>query len=429
MDYKRLDNCISCGESHFSSVIDLGDQFVVDFVNDPKAKSLKAPLHLVRCVNCHLVQLTHQVNADRLYKKFWYRSGINESMRQALRDVAATANLCVWPKKGDKVLDIGCNDGTLLELYPDKLITVGVDPAADLVDEAVTKGRADIGIKDYFKKERLIAFAPFKIITAISMFYDLSEPLQFLKDCQELLDEDGVLIIQMNYLKTMLDDTAFDNICHEHLTYYSLLTMCDLVERAGLEVNGADLNSVNGGSIRIFITQKGKSLHGMPVDKQVRLHANKMALLVDEQEAGLDTDKPYRKFAREVTAICQAIRDYIMPQEDVYVYGASTRGSTLMQTLNLPAGVIKGAAERDENKLGLYTVGTNIPIFAEEFCRQQASTFLVLPWHFMETIKRREDAWLANGGTMLVPLPKPYILSYEDQEVETPLHLDLEVEQ
>lgn len=402
--------CIACGGSEFQSVIDLGDQYVVDFVKNPELPALKAPLHLQKCVDCHLVQLKDRVSPDRLYRTFWYRSGINESMRQALRDVVRSLKT----ESQEKVLDIGCNDGTLLAFYPKGTVKVGIDPCRELLDEGLSEKRIDIGIVGYFSKKAIEQYGPYKAITAISMFYDVDNPQQFLEDCRDVLAPEGTLVIQMNYLKTMLEDLAFDNICHEHLAYYSMTAMKSLIEKAGLECQGAMLNSVNGGSLRVYITHPGGLLNKLPIGKQVELHAMMHSLLISEANMKLDTDIPYKRFRDQVQYHCQLLRKFILSQKDVCVYGASTRGHTLMQCLNLPQGTIKYAAERDEKKWGLYTVGTNILIQDETFCRSNTKLFLVLPWHFAGGIRSREHAWMQNGGRLLFPMPTPYLVMYDE---------------
>lgn len=430
LEYVELVNCVSCGAQNFAPVIDLGVQHVVDFVKDPQAPTTKAPLILQRCRKCQTVQLKHRVPPDRLYKKFWYRSGINESMRQALRDVAVCGHNAVKPSSGEKFLDIGCNDGTLLGLYPQRYTKVGIDPCTELVQEGADAGRIDVPIAGYFCKNAVAPFAPYKIITAVAMFYDLDDPLQFLKDCRDVLDTEGVLIIQMNYLKAMLDNCAFDNISHEHLTYYSLTALESLVARAGLEIQGADTNEVNGGSVRVYITHPGGTLFGFNFERQTQLHAKYHVLMSEEIDAKLHTDVPYQAFQRRVHLTCFALHDYIVrqPEGSVQIYGASTRGTVTLQCLGTDVRErIQFAAERDEHKFGLYMVGTNIKIVSEAEARKKAKQFLVLPWHFMETIKRREDQWLADGGKLIVPLPEPHVFSYDEEEVTKSL-LPLEQE-
>jgi SAM-dependent methyltransferase len=410
MSYQTRSNCLACGGQTFGTVANFGQQAVVDFIETPESEILTAPLVIGRCLNCNTVQLMHTVHPDRLYTKFWYRSHINEGMRAALKDVAVSAwkSLGVSSDGAVNVLDIGCNDGTLLGNYPEKFKTVGVDPARELVKEAVDEGRVDVAVCGYFSKEAVQDFGPYMIITAVAMFYDLEEPKKFLEDCKAVLDPKGILVVQQNYLGTMLEDTAFDNICHEHLAYYSVTTFSELVKQAGLEIQGVELNAVNGGSFRAYITYPGRQLQGFIMEKQVGVYANYLRLQSQEYTNGLHTDAPYVAFNERVTGYCAALREFILSKNgDVMVYGASTRGSTLLQTLNLPFGAISYAAERDVHKVGRYTAGTNLRIVTEEWAREHTKNFFVLPWHFMETIKRREDQWLARGGTFIIPLPVP----------------------
>lgn len=427
--YESIESCRLCGHAgEFQLVYDLGEQYIVDF---PKEKSLvadKAPLVMVRCTSCDLLQLAHTVHPDRLFKTFWYKSGINESMRRALRDLAITTATAARLTSEDKVLDIGANDGTLLSIYKEftGAQTVGVDPADEVIHAGVRAKNMDLGITGYFPNiKELWPEAPFKVINAVAMFYDVDDPILFLHECKRYLDDDGVLVIQQNYLGTMLEDCAVDNICHEHLCYYTAGTMTRAVEGAQLEIQGAEINSVNGGSLRLYITHPGKSLSGLSMQKQAELYTAYKALLLKEQQDAYDTDAPYEAFRNKVyenvDTLARYCRELNAKKGKIYLYGASTRVTTLLQLLNLPEGTIKAAADRDEQKWGRLTVGSWIPILSEEVCRKDAEVFLVGPWHFKETIIRREDAFLAQGGKLLFPLPAPYLYEHDDQAVETPL--------
>lgn len=417
--YQAIAKCRGCGVAGnwYDFVLSLGQQYVVDFVKDENGDYIEAPLDLIKCKTCHLLQLKHSVNPDRLYSKFWYKSGINESMRDALRNIV-TAGLEVVsnPKRA---LDIGSNDGTLLSYYRGtKVRTVGIDPCRDLVMSGHNEGRIDIAINGYFSAKAVRPFGPYDIITAIAMFYDVEDPTRFLKDCKDVLTKDGVIIIQMNYLKGMLEQCAVDNICHEHLTYFSLTSLMPCIEKAGLELVGAETNDVNGGSIRVYLMHKGKALQ-CSANKQMSLYTYGHSLLIEEDKMGLDTSSPYNAFALRTRSVFDRLRHYLGAVDKaggrVYVYGASTRGTTLMQCLRLPYGLIKGAAERDASKFGLKMMGTWIPIESEEYCRRDATHFLVLPWHFLNTIKLREKIWLENGGRFIVPLPEPKIVTSSEE--------------
>lgn len=415
----RVVTCRACGHDGFEDVINLGQQYVIDFPEKKDPDALKAPLVVIRCTKCTTVQLAHSVQKDRLYRKFWYRSGISEQMRQALDEIVRRACSAVELNSGDRVLDIGANDGTLLQMYPQHVTTVAVDPASELINEAMEQQRVDVGIPDYFSREAVQRYGPYKVITAIAMFYDLEDPVQFLEDCRDVMEKDGVLIIQMNYLVSMLQNLSVDNISHEHLMYLSVTALQRMVEVAGMEIAGAETNDVNGGSVRVYITHRGVSLVGMSADKQVELYGKLVALIQQERKMDLDTDNPYWVFRNRVQKVKEMLASYLAVQKTkgakLYLYGASTRGATLFQMLGLPYEWFEAAAERDEKKWGRLTGGTWVPIVSEVEARAAATHFLVLPYHFWETIKRRETLWLENGGTFIVPLPQPKVVKQKGE--------------
>lgn len=410
--YTRIDACRSC-QGRLEPAFSLGNQYVVDFVKQ-RSNNLQAPLELVFCPECKLLQLRHSVNQDRLFRKFWYRSGINESMRDALRDVVNSAATLANLEPKDNVLDIGSNDGTLLSLYGSQYRTVGVDPCKELVEEAIQNQRQDVGISGYFKRDTVKKFGPYKVITAIAMFYDLEDPVQFLNDCKAVLHQDGVLIVQMNYLKLMLENMAFDNISHEHLAYYSLMSMQHLVRRCNLDIAGCELNQVNGGSIRLYIVHSGSALTGYrsSTNTRVRLSLEVDRLMREEIDMKLDTLEPYKRFQSNMNLIGEVLRDRLAllksQGKEIYAYGASTRGTTLLQCLQLPEGTLSGAVERDPRKYGLMMVGSWLPIISEKEAREKGKAFLLLPYHFWEGIRRREATWIEEGGEFIVPLPVPF---------------------
>jgi 2-polyprenyl-3-methyl-5-hydroxy-6-metoxy-1,4-benzoquinol methylase len=408
--------CRLCGSEKLVTVLSLGKQFVVDFVTEPAPDSERiVPLELVRCGDCSLVQLRHSVDADSLYKHFWYKSDCNEQMSAALKEIADTAQDAATVKQGDRVLDIGANNGVLLGWYPAAVKTVGVDPCAGMIMEGLAHQRMEIGLAGYFSEKLVAGYGPFKVITAISMFYDVPEPVDFLKQCKHVMASDGLLIIQMNYLVEMMKNFAVDNICHEHLMYYSLTTMKRAADMAELEVAGAEVNDVNGGSVRVYLTHKNFGLHGLSSQRQMDLFMTAMNLLHREMQMELDSDGPYNAFSLGVRCRVKALRQYLVREaekgEKIYVYGASTRGTVLLQMLDLPEGVIQGVAERNVAKYNLHMVGNPWPrIYSEAHCRKLATQFLILPWHYEASIVEREAEFLAHGGKLIFPLPSPRVI-------------------
>lgn len=370
-------------------------------------KKPRVPLQLAVCDGCCLVQLMHTTDPAYLYEEFWYRSRLNELMLRELRSIAMSAVIVSGAKAGDWVLDIGCNDGTLLECYPEGLNLVGIDPAQNL---NLAAERRWAFVCDYFSEAGVLQASDdnvFKVITAISVFYDLDDPVAFCQQVQRVLAPDGVFIVQMNYLPEMLRSGGVDNVCHEHLTYFSLGALFKVFAEARLDVYRVELSPVNGGSLRAYGCNAGTRR----VEESVEA-----ALRREVEEMRLRTRKPYEEFGKRVKATCEVLNHWLAECQrvgkKVYAYGASTRGMTLLQLLETDHRLI-ACAERNELKLGHYMAGVNLPIVSEKEFREKADVAFVLPWYFMESIFERERDWLSKGGLMIVPLPNPRIIGWD----------------
>ena len=397
-------------------ILSLGEQYVSDFLDPQQADGLKAPLELVLCGHCRLLQLKHTVPGDAMYKTYWYRSGTNQTMRTALADIAQKAEQLIHLRAGEPVLDIGCNDGTLLSSYRTPGINkIGFDPAENLA--GYSRSVADKVLIGFFAAETFFDEAGLqdirpKIVTSIAMFYDLEEPRKFVADVKQVMHRDGLWIVQMSYLPLMLKQNDFGNICHEHLEYYSLHSFEYLLNLHDFELVDVELNSVNGGSFRAYIRNKAAD-KGSFGDETYRQAANERVRALRDEETKLQLHKaePYREFAVRVERVkrdvSRFIRENVERKRKVYVYGASTKGNTMLQYFGLDHSLISGAAERNPDKWGKVTVGTRIPIVSEEEARAaRPDYFLVLPWHFVEEFKVREQDYLSTTGKFIVPLPR-----------------------
>ncbi len=408
-------SCRVCGNLSLVPVLSLGNQYVSNFV-DTIDDGVAAPLELVLCNaehgGCGLLQLKHTVAPEVMYRNYWYRSGVNQTMREALADITVKAERLVNLSSGDTVVDIGSNDGTLLQSYRVPGIKrVGFEPATNLLPYAAQVDATIIN--DFFSAQAWHAagFAtPAKIITSIAMFYDLEDPNGFVADIAHVLAPDGVWILQMSYLPSMLKQNAFDNICHEHLEYYSLLALENLLARHNLRAIDVELNAVNGGSYRVYIT------HAAPAPYTSAAGEKRLTTLRTQEAALLLHSVPaYAGFAERVNTLKQQtvnfIRQAVANGKTVYVYGASTKGNCLLQYYGLDHSLITAAAERNPDKWGKQTVGTGIPIVSEAEARAaRPDYFLILPWHFLPEFVEREKDYFSQGGKFIVPLPEFQIL-------------------
>lgn len=407
-DVKVRTTCRSCDSGGLVRVLDLGNLFVSNFADVPDAARWpRVPLELLLCSKCSLLQLRHTTPADWLYRRYWYKSGVNASMRAALGDITRNASEFVGLANGDTVLDIGCNDGTLLRSYTISGIRrIGFEPAGNLAGEA-SEGTDQI-IPNFFSA-RPVSGEQFRIITSIAMFYDLDDPNAFVADLASILAKDGLWVIEMHYLPLMLARNAFDAVCHEHLEYYSIASLEPLLARHGLAVADVETNDVNGGSLRVYVVHAASPCTQIPARRdRVR------AMRAREQLLALDRQETYEQWGARIRRIGNRLGDWLRREraqgKEISVYGASTKGNTLLQVFGLDHTLIRSAAERSFEKWGKFTVGTWIPIVSEAEARAHADDFLVLPWHFLAEMQQREHDFLARGGKLIAPLPEPRVI-------------------
>lgn len=409
-EVKTRTTCRSCGSGRLKEALDLGSCYVSSFPDVPAPGPIpRVPLELLLCSDCSLLQLRHTVSGEWLYRRYWYKSGVNPAMRRALADIAHRAAEFAGLASGDSVLDIGCNDGTLLRAYDVRNIhRIGFEPAENLADEAA-RG-ADQIIPDFFSA-RWVSEQQFRVITSIAMFYDLEDPNTFVADIAKVLAPNGVWVIEMHYLPLTLARNAFDAICHEHLEYYSLRSLEPLFERHGLVVADVETNEVNGGSFRVYAVHPDSRSASL-LERRARVES----MRAQERALALDRLETYQRFGARISAIGDRLRDWLARERaqgrTVDVYGASTKGNTLLQVFRIDSSLIRAAAERNPEKWGKYTVGTWIPIVSEEEARLYANDFLVLPWHFLDEISKRERDFIARGGRLVAPLPEPQLIDF-----------------
>jgi len=407
---KEIKKCRICDSQDLAPIISLGNQYVTNFIKDDNSGQIKCPLELVLCKRCKLLQLKHNAPPESMWnEQYWYKSGISLTIKEDLKDIVENVENIMNLKEGDIIVDIGCNDGTIFKFYNNKNINLlGVEPSKNVAKEASKKGY-DI-INNFFNYEdykEKFGDKKAKVITAISMFYDLENPNEFMGDIVKILDKEGLLVIQQNYLVTMLKNNAFDNICHEHREYYSLLSLKNLLKKYNLEVFDIKQNSINGGSIRTYIKFKGNDKIKGFEGSEKRLEEIKEI----EREMQLDTLKPYLEFALRINKIKEDLLDFIKKEKingkKICAYGASTRGNVILQYFDLDEKLITCIADKNPDKWEKRTVGNLIPIVSPEELRKINPDYvLVMVWHFFEEIKKQEKEYFEKGGKFIVPLPK-----------------------
>lgn len=400
-------HCRICGSTELVSIVDLGHQALTGVF--PKSTSqpiTSGPLELVKCANgCGLVQLRQSYDTSEMYgANYGYRSGLNRSMVEHLHELVARVTQTVTLGAGDLVVDIGSNDGTLLGAYSTPAARVGIDPSGAKFRQYYKPG-IDL-IPEFFSAKAIDTHTggkKAKVISSIAMFYDLESPISFMEQVRDTLADDGIWLFEQSYMPTMLEMTAYDTICHEHLEYYGLSQIRWMTDRVGLQILDVWLNNVNGGSFAVIAGKTNGPLSPTPEA------AARIAELLRAEEV-MTTLAPFEAFRARIFEHRDHLVDFIhganRAGQRILGYGASTKGNVILQFCKLTAADLPVIAEVNEDKFGAFTPGTHIPIISEREARaSKPDYFLVLPWHFRSTIIEREAAYLASGGKLLFPLP------------------------
>ena len=403
----EISACRICEGGSFLDVLDLGEHALSGrFPAETEPDAPTAALRLILCTDCGLLQLRNDFERDALYRHHYgYRSGINESMRAHLTSLCRVITDTIPLVAGDVVLDVGCNDGTLLMAYdlPDVVVRIGMDPTVDQFRDFYPPEIK--AISDYFNADRFAAASEgrkAKAITSIAMFYDLPDPNAFVADIARSLDDTGLWVFEQCYLPRMLELNAFDTICHEHLEYYGLAQVDTLLARHGLRVFDIAFSDVNGGSFRVHACHA----HTPFVESE-----NVSAARKREATLGLNKLETYRMFWDRIAELRSRLTGFLKTEiakgRTVIGYGASTKGNTTLQFCGITRELVHAVADRNPAKWGRRLPATGIPIISEEEARRRKPDyFLVFPWHFRDSFIKREKSFLDSGGQFIFMMPE-----------------------
>ncbi len=405
----RINHCRTCKSKKLVTLFSLGNlSFTGKFA--PWGKKIKKkPITLIMCKNCDLVQLAHNYDLKYLYgPDYGYRTGINKTMLNHVKKVTQILGKLTSLKKNDMVLDIASNDGSLLNFYDKNVIKFGIDPILKKYKKNYNSVKYTISNFFSAKKIRLKTNKKFKIITALSVFYDAEDPNKFLRDVKDLLMPNGVFLVEFADLASIFKFKMFDTICHEHIEYYSSDVIVKLAKKNGLRVFDIKENKINGGSKQYFICLKNSQI--LTKIKTVK------KILNIEDKLKLNKVYTFKKFFKNINKLKKDLNNTIKKikekNQKIHCYGASTKGNVLLQYFKINNKKINFAAERNKNKYGLYTPGSKIKIISEKSSRSlKPNYYLVLPWHFREEILKREKAMIKKGVKFIFPLPNLKIVS------------------
>ena len=412
--YILKSNCRNCKNDSLAVKFDLGTlKYTGVFpLRDEFAK--EAPLRLAICSDCNFVQLYDKLDPSEFYKEgYGYESNLNSSMKIHLMESASNLENFYTQHVGNltTVLDIASNDGTLLNGYKGKKVKkIGIDPIINFVNDKYPIGA--IKIKEFFSSRALrsIESEPIDIVTSMSVFYDLQDPVDFAKQVNSILSANGIWYLEQSYLPYMINATSYDTICHEHLNYYSLTILNSIMVESGFKIINAATNSINGGSIAITVVKNENNL--FPIDSNV----NK--LLEMEILGNYLGEEALVQFAQESVKHMHELKKLLTNYKNlgfnVFGLGASTKGNVMLQCAGIDNKLMNAIGEINPKKYGKFTPGTQIPIIDEKviLAGDPANTVIMLiPWHFKDSMLKYLESFISNGGKVIVPLPELEVIS------------------
>jgi SAM-dependent methyltransferase len=399
--------CLVCGVESVEQFLDLGHTALANKFLTEEELSIPEPTYPLRvgfCRTCGHVQLTETVPPQTMFEDYLYISSASDTLKAHLYDLSDLLVERYQLGTEDLVIDIGCNDGTLLSGFQRHGVkTLGVDPAANLA--ALTH---DKGVERYVgffnsqtAKQIVNKCGKASVITATNTFPHIQELPDFVEGIKTTLVPGGVFVIEAHYLVDLLEQKAFDTIYHEHVSYWALRPMAHLFAQHGMEIVQAERVPLHHGQLRVFVQRQ----------EEGRVQTTVAELLAMERELGIDQFTTYQGFAQQTQQLKQdlhrTLRRLRTQEKQVVGYGAPAKGNTLLSFLELGPETVSYIADRSPLKQGRYTPGTHIPVVPpERLLTDQPDYVLLLAWNFVDEVLAQQAEYRRRGGKFIVPVPQ-----------------------
>ena len=402
--------CRICNSKLNYKIVNLGKQPISSIFYSKKKNNLsKFSLDLYKCKKCKLVQFLRSVPIKKMYGlSYGYQTSISNLMLSHLKDKKKSLEKKKIIRKKISILDIGSNDGSFLNLFDKSFKLFGIDPSSEKFKNFYRKNI--FRINNFFSQKNIHKFSKnnkikqnnFDLITSFAIFYDINNPNLFCKEIYNLLNPKGYWVVEFSYLPLMLKNLTYDQICHEHVTYYSLTVFNYLIQKHNMKIVDVSLNEINGGSIEIICTRK---------DNKCKINYQKIhSLLKDEKKIN---NSSFLNFNNRIQNVKLKLNNFFKKNKDrkIIGYGASTKGNIVLNHCNIDNSKLNLICDANKIKIGLYTPGTNIKIISKKKMRKFSPEFLlVLIWPFRKEIIKEEIEFIRNGGKLVFYLPKFHIV-------------------
>ena len=398
--------CINCKRKKLECIVSLGRQPLSGIFLSKKKNNLKKySLDLFSCKQCKLVQLGERAKLEKMFGEgYEYSTSLSKLMANHIKKKVDFLKKEKIINNKSNILDIGSNDGTFLNEFKKSNYLVGVDPSAEKFKKNYKK---NINVVfDFFSKKIIKKNIKFDLITSFAMFYDVKDPSLFCSDIFNLLKKNGIWVLEISYLPLMLKNLTYDQICHEHVAYYSLTTFKKIANKNGLKIIDYKLNEINGGSIEIFCSRK---------DSKRKIKKNKInKLITDEKKINATSYSNFDERVQKVKVLLQMFLK-LKSKKHVIAYGASTKGNVVLNHCGVTNKQIKEICDGSKKKLSRFTPGSNIKIISKEKMRKKNPDYLiVLIWSFRKEVIKQELQYIKSGGNLIFLLPRFHLINKDN---------------
>ena len=408
----KLKKCRICKNNKLEKVLDLGGMPLANAFldkNQIEQKESSYPLRVVWCKSCGLLQIDEIVPPEILFRNYVYVSGTSEALRKHFECLAMEVVNNFKLNNESLVIDIGSNDGTLLEEFKKLgLKVIGVEPAVNIAKIAEENGITTIN--EFFSENiaRKIVKNNGKadVITATNVIAHTNDLDDLLKGVSYLLKDDGVFVIEVPYLVDLLENVEFDTIYHEHLSYFAVYPLKRLFEESDFKIVNIERVKIHGGTIRIFVSKK---------KSRYNINKNVNQLVLIEKEKKMHEVTVYRNFAERVEKLKEDLVDLLQKlkseNKKVIGYGAAAKGNTLLNYYNIGPDLIEFIADLSPMKQNKFTPGTNIPVYSpDQIYKAKPEYMLILAWNFADEIMKQQSKFREMGGKFIIPVPEVKII-------------------